>query len=78
MAETHEGICGSHQASEKMKWMLYRQGYYWLTILKDCINYAKSRKECYKHDLIKQIPASELHSVIKPYPFRGSTLDLIG
>ena len=24
LPETHEGICGSHQVGEKMKWMLFR------------------------------------------------------
>jgi len=41
--------------------MLFRQGYYWSTILKDCINYAKSCEECQKHGPIQQVPASELH-----------------
>ena len=78
LGETHEGICGSHQAGENMKWMLFRQGYYWPTILKDCINYAKSCEECQKHGLIQQVPACELHSIRKPWPFRGWALDLIG
>ena len=69
LAETHEEICGSHQTGEKMKWMLFRQGYYWPTILKDCINYAKSCEECEKHGLIQQVPESGLHSTIKPWPF---------
>ena len=49
LAETHESIYGSHQTGEKVKWMLFRQGYCWPTILKDCINYAKSCEECPKH-----------------------------
>lgn len=42
LVEVHEGICGSHQVGEKMKWTLFRLGIYWPTILKDCIDYAKS------------------------------------
>ena len=26
-AKTQEGTCGSHQAGEKIKWMLFQQGY---------------------------------------------------
>lgn len=74
LVETHEGICGSYQASEKMKWMLFRQGYYWPTILEDCINYAKSCEDCQKHGLIQQVSTSELHSMTKPGPFQGWTL----
>ena len=65
LTETHEGICGSHQVGEKMKWMLFRQGNYWPTILKDCISCAKSCEECHKHSLIQQVPTSELHSVTR-------------
>jgi hypothetical protein len=28
MREVHEGICGTHQSSHKMKWLLRRAGFY--------------------------------------------------
>ncbi|PNX67871.1 hypothetical protein L195_g055862, partial [Trifolium pratense] len=37
----HSGACGAHQAGHKMKWLLFRQGLYWPSMLKDCIEYAK-------------------------------------
>jgi len=46
--------------------------------LKDCINYAKYCEECHKHGPIQQFPTSELHSITRPWPFRGCGLDLIG
>jgi len=33
MGEIHEGVCGVHQSAFKIKWMIRRNGYYWLTIL---------------------------------------------
>ncbi|XP_024630314.1 uncharacterized protein [Medicago truncatula] len=63
VSNTHSGACGTHQANHKMKWLLFRQGVYWPTMLKDCIEFAK---------------ACELHSIIKPWPFRGWALDVIG
>ena len=51
---------------------------YWPTILKDCIDFAKGCQECQVHAGIQHAPASELHSIIKPWPFRGWALDLIG
>ena len=78
LAEVHEGICGAHQAGDKMKWILRRQRYYWPTLVKDCIMFAKSCEECQRHGHIQNVPASELHSIIKPWPFRGWALDLIG
>nr|KYP55434.1 Transposon Ty3-G Gag-Pol polyprotein [Cajanus cajan] len=78
MAEIHEGICGAHQAGKKMKWALSRKGLYWPTMIKDCIEFARSCEECQKHGPIQRVPASELHSIIKPWPFRGWAMDLIG
>nr|KYP72862.1 Transposon Ty3-G Gag-Pol polyprotein [Cajanus cajan] len=78
MAETHEGICGAHQAGQKMKWVLSRKGVYWPSMIKDCIEFAKSCEECQKHGPIQKVPVSELHSIIKPWPFRGWAMDLIG
>ncbi|VVA36004.1 PREDICTED: retrotransposon, partial [Prunus dulcis] len=41
MGETHEGIYGAHQGGRKMCWLIRRYGYFWPTMLKDCINYSK-------------------------------------
>ena len=60
-----------------MKWLLFRQGMYWLTMLKDCIEFAKSFQECQLHVGIQHVPASELHLIVKPWPFRGWALDVI-
>ncbi|CAL2229163.1 unnamed protein product [Prunus armeniaca] len=42
-----------------MRWLLRRHGYYWPTILKDFIEYAKGCQDCQKHgwamDVIGQI-----------------------
>ena len=48
VSSTHSGACGSHQAGHKMKWLLFRQGVYWPTMLKDCIDFAKGCQECQK------------------------------
>lgn len=45
---------------------------------KDYIEFAKGFQECEKHVGIQHVPASELHSIIKPLPFRGWELYLIG
>ncbi|CAL8992217.1 unnamed protein product [Prunus brigantina] len=41
MGETHEGICGAHQGGRKMCWLIRRYGYFWPTMMKDCIDYSK-------------------------------------
>ncbi|XP_039686367.1 uncharacterized protein [Medicago truncatula] len=78
VSNTHNGTCGTHQAGHKMKWLLFRQGLYWPTMLKDCIEFAKGCQGCQKYTGIQRVPASELHAIIKPWPFRGWALDVIG
>ncbi|XP_050908624.1 uncharacterized protein LOC127122310 [Lathyrus oleraceus] len=78
LSSVHSGACGAHQAGHKMKWLLFRYGMYWPTMLKYCIEFAKGCQECQIHAGIQHAPASELHTIIKPWPFRGWALDLIG
>jgi len=78
VSKIHRGSCGSHQACHKMKWLIFRQGLYWSSMLKDCIKFAKGCQDCQKHAGIQHVPASELHSIIKPWSFRGWVLDIIG
>jgi len=61
-----------------MKWLIFRKGLYCSSMSKDCIEFAKGCQECQKHAGIQHVPASELHSIIKPWPFRGWTLNIIG
>ena len=51
---------------------------YWPTILKDCIEYAKGCQECQKHGPLKHLPTVDLQFIIKPWPFRGWAIDVIG
>lgn len=76
--EVHKGSCGSHQVGYKMKWLLFRPGVYWTIMLKDCIDFAKGCQEVHKHSGIQHVSANELHLIIKPQPFRGWALDMIG
>jgi len=78
MGEIHEGVCGAHQSAFKMKWMIQRNGYYWPTILEYCFKYFKACQECPKFGNIQRAPASAMNPIIKPWPFRGWAIDLIG
>ncbi|KAI5338851.1 hypothetical protein L3X38_018123 [Prunus dulcis] len=78
MGETHEGICGAHQGGRKMCWLIRRYGYFWPTMLKDCINYSKGCEACQRHGPIQQAPSVPMNPVVKPWPFRGCAMDLIG
>ncbi|CAL9018688.1 unnamed protein product [Prunus brigantina] len=78
MAESHEGVCGAHQSGIKMRWLVRRHSYYWPSILKDCIEYARACIKCQIYGPIQRVPAEVLHPVTKPWPFRGWAVDIIG
>ena len=76
--EVHNGLCGTHQLAHKMKWMLRRTGYFWLTMLEDCFKYYKGCQDCQRFGNVQNAPTSQLHPIIKPWPFRGWGIDIIG
>jgi hypothetical protein len=58
--------------------MLRRAGLYWLTMLDDCVQYRKGCTACQCFGDVQLVPASLLHPIVKPWPFRGWGLDFIG
>jgi hypothetical protein len=78
MGEVHKGMCGTHQSTQKMKWMLRRAGMYWPNMLKECFKYYRGCESCQKFGRIQAAPASMLHPIMKHWPFRGWGLDFIG
>ncbi|KAM2485848.1 hypothetical protein ACFX1W_037987 [Malus domestica] len=41
MEEAHSGVCGVHQSGPKLHFQLKRMGYYWPSMVKDCLEHAK-------------------------------------
>jgi hypothetical protein len=78
MSEVHDGLCGAHQSAYRMKWVIRKTGCYWPTMLEDCFEYYKGCQDCQKFGNIQRVPASALNPIIKPWPFRGWGIDLIG
>ncbi|XP_050386372.1 uncharacterized protein LOC126802732 [Argentina anserina] len=77
LREIHCGNCGSHQAGPKMRWLIRRYGFYWPTMLKDCISFAQGCIECQMHGPVQHVPDVPLQPIIKPWPGRGWALDFI-
>jgi hypothetical protein len=71
MREVHESICGTHQSTPKMKWLLRRAGFYWPSLISDCFRYYKGCEECQRFGDIQLVPAALLHPIVKPWLFRG-------
>ncbi|GAA0162630.1 hypothetical protein LIER_18675 [Lithospermum erythrorhizon] len=53
-------------------------GYYWPTMVKDCVDYARSCKPCQFHaNFIHQRP-EPLHPTIASWPFDSWGMDMVG
>jgi len=73
-----EGVCGAHQSTHKMKWMIRRAGYFWPTMLENCFKYYKGCQECQRFENIQKSLASAMNPIVKLWPFRGWGIDLNG
>ena len=49
MEEAYSGVCGAHQSGPKLYHRIKRMGYYWPTMVKDCMDYAKTCEACQFH-----------------------------
>jgi hypothetical protein len=76
--EVHDGICGAHQLAYKMNWLLWGAGFYWPTMMDDCVKYQKGCEACQRFGNIQLAPVGVMNSIVKPSPFRGWGLNFIG
>jgi hypothetical protein len=64
--EVHDGICGAHQSAYKMNWLLRRSGFYWPTMMDDCIKYQKGCEVRQRFRNIQLAHAGVMNSIVKP------------
>ncbi|XP_019157455.1 PREDICTED: uncharacterized protein LOC109154025 [Ipomoea nil] len=78
MQETHSGVCGAHQSGPKLHFHIKRMGYYWPTMVKDCIDYARRCQACQYHANFIHQPPEPLHPTVASWPFDAWGLDVVG
>ena len=78
LEEAHSGVCGAHQSRPKLHFHIKRMGYYWPTIMKDCMEYAKKCEDCQFHANIIRQPPEPLHPTVASWPFDAWGLDVVG
>ncbi|KAL6505259.1 hypothetical protein OROGR_025076 [Orobanche gracilis] len=76
--EAHSGICGAHQSGPKLHFRIKRMGYYWPTMVKDCMDYAQKCQACQFHANLIHQPPEPLHPTIASWPFDAWGLDVVG
>ncbi|XP_019181979.1 PREDICTED: uncharacterized protein LOC109177133 [Ipomoea nil] len=78
MQEAHSGVCGAHQSGPKLHFHIKRMGYYWPTMVKDCIDYARRCQACQYHANFIHQPPEPLHPTVASGPFDAWGLDVVG
>ncbi|MGV7988762.1 integrase, partial [Mycobacterium kansasii] len=78
LREAHSGECGAHQAGRNLCHRVHRMGYYWPTMFKDAIEYAKRCHECQIHGDVIHVPPEDLHQSVASWPFSAWGFDVIG
>ena len=78
MEEAHSGVYGAHQLGSKLHDRIKRMGYYWPTMVQDCIEYAKRCDACQFHANFIHQPPEPLHPTVASWPFEAWGLDVVG
>ncbi|KAI0494874.1 hypothetical protein KFK09_025020 [Dendrobium nobile] len=78
MGEVHEGLCGAHQSGPKMKVRIKRLGYYWPTMIRDCMEHARKCHQCQIHNTVIHQPPNPLHPTVSSWPFESWGTDVVG
>jgi hypothetical protein len=76
--EIHQGVCGIYQGGRSLAQRIIRQGYFWPTLKKDAVLFARKCKACQIHKNIQRNPATQLTGVESPIPFAMWGLDIVG
>uniref|UniRef100_A0A803MDQ2 Integrase catalytic domain-containing protein n=1 Tax=Chenopodium quinoa TaxID=63459 RepID=A0A803MDQ2_CHEQI len=76
--EAHSGVCGAHQSGSKLHDRVKRMGYYWPTMVQDCMEFAKKCEACQFHANFIHTPLEPLHPTVTSWPFEAWGLDVAG
>ena len=75
--EIHERVCETHANGHRMAGQVMRACYYWLTLERDCIQYARKCHKCQIYSDKIHVPPTELHVMAPPWPFSMWGMDVI-
>ncbi|XP_070042777.1 uncharacterized protein [Nicotiana tomentosiformis] len=78
LQEAHSGVCGDNQSGPKLHFHIKRMGYYWPTMMKDCLDYARRCKSFQFHANFIHQPPEGLHPTVASWPFEAWGLDVVG
>ena len=78
MKEAHESKGGDHTEGQTLTKYVLRYRYFWPTINRDVVDYARQCDHCQRFDKSKRTPSIELTQMVSPCPFAIRGINLIG
>ncbi|XP_010676986.1 uncharacterized protein LOC104892696 [Beta vulgaris subsp. vulgaris] len=66
LQEMHDRCCGNHSGGRSLSNRTSCMGYYWPTLRRDAVEYAKKCDACQRHAAMSHQPAEKLHPTITP------------
>lgn len=77
LSEVHSSICGAHQSGPKLYMQIKRLGYYWPTMIYDCMEFTKRCQACQYHEKFIRLPPESLHTTGHSWPFITWGIDIV-
>jgi ribonuclease HI len=78
LQEIHEGTCSSHVGPRTLAQKVFRQGYWWPSVMADAEKYVLSCTKCQEFARVTHLPAGPMINVVSPWPFMQWGIDLVG
>ena len=69
LEELHEGICGNHTGRRSLSHRAITQGYWWLEMQKEALEYVKKCDQCQRFALNIHQPRGVLNPLSSSWPF---------
>ena len=73
MTDVHKGVYGPHMNGTMLARKIMRQGFFWMTMVEDCIKFTKRCHKCQIHGDVNHLPLLKLHTMSSPWPFSVGT-----
>lgn len=78
LAKLHDGICGGNSRGRSLAHQAMTQGFQWLSMQRDAVDFVKKCDRCQRHAPIIHQPGGNLNPIASPWPFTQWDLDIIG
>ncbi|KAK3037004.1 hypothetical protein RJ639_029993 [Escallonia herrerae] len=78
LREVHEGICRQYLGGRALAHKILCQGYYWLTVHRDALDYTRKCDACQRFSSIPRQSPSPVSSLSSPIPFAMWGMDIMG